>query len=33
VQRIEALLGVSLDEAESRVALSIALRARSILPS
>ena len=32
VQRIEGLLGVSLDEAESRVALSIALRARSILP-
>ena len=32
VQRIEALLGVSLEDAETRVALSIALRARSLLP-
>jgi len=33
VQRIEALLGLSLEDAETRVALSIALRARSLLPS
>jgi sugar diacid utilization regulator/putative methionine-R-sulfoxide reductase with GAF domain len=33
VQRIEALLGVSLEDAETRVALSIALRARSLLPA
>jgi sugar diacid utilization regulator/putative methionine-R-sulfoxide reductase with GAF domain len=33
VQRIEALLGVSLEDAETRVALSIALRARSLLPT
>ncbi len=33
IQRIEALLGVSLEDAETRVALSIALRARSLLPS
>jgi purine catabolism regulator len=32
VQRIEALLGVSLEDAEARVAISIALRARSLLP-
>ena len=32
VQRIEALLGVSLEDAETRVALSIALRARTLLP-
>lgn len=32
VQRIESLLGVSLEDAETRVALSIALRARSLLP-
>jgi purine catabolism regulator len=31
VQRIEALLGVSLEDAETRVALSIALRARSLV--
>jgi sugar diacid utilization regulator/putative methionine-R-sulfoxide reductase with GAF domain len=31
VQRIESLLGVSLEDAETRVALSIALRARSLL--
>ena len=31
VQRIEALLGVSLEDAETRVALSIALRARSLI--
>jgi sugar diacid utilization regulator/putative methionine-R-sulfoxide reductase with GAF domain len=33
LQRIEALLGVSLEDAETRVALSIALRARSLLPA
>jgi sugar diacid utilization regulator/putative methionine-R-sulfoxide reductase with GAF domain len=33
IQRIEALLGVSLEDAETRVALSIALRARSLLPA
>ncbi len=33
IQRIEALLGVSLEDAETRVALSIALRARSLLPT
>jgi sugar diacid utilization regulator/putative methionine-R-sulfoxide reductase with GAF domain len=33
IQRIEALLGVSLEDAETRVALSIALRARSLLPN
>ena len=32
VQRIEQLLGVSLEDAETRVALSIALRARSLIP-
>ena len=32
IQRIESLLGVSLEDAETRVALSIALRARSLLP-
>lgn len=32
VQRIEQLLAVSLEDAETRVALSIALRARSLLP-
>jgi DNA-binding PucR family transcriptional regulator/putative methionine-R-sulfoxide reductase with GAF domain len=31
VQRIEALLGTSLEDAETRVAISIALRARSLL--
>ncbi|MEA2683814.1 MAG: PucR family transcriptional regulator, purine catabolism regulatory protein [Chloroflexota bacterium] len=31
VQRIEQLLGVSLEDAETRVALSIALRARSLI--
>jgi DNA-binding PucR family transcriptional regulator/putative methionine-R-sulfoxide reductase with GAF domain len=31
-QRIESLLGVSLEDPETRVALSIALRARSLLP-
>jgi GAF domain-containing protein len=31
VQRIEVLLGVSLEDAETRVALSIALRARSLI--
>jgi purine catabolism regulator len=33
IQRIESLLGVSLEDAETRVALSIALRARSLLPA
>ena len=33
IQRIESLLGVSLEDAETRVALSIALRARTLLPS
>jgi sugar diacid utilization regulator/putative methionine-R-sulfoxide reductase with GAF domain len=33
VQRIEQLLGVSLEDAETRVALSIALRARSLIPA
>jgi sugar diacid utilization regulator/putative methionine-R-sulfoxide reductase with GAF domain len=32
IQRIESLLAVSLEDAETRVALSIALRARSLLP-
>jgi DNA-binding PucR family transcriptional regulator/putative methionine-R-sulfoxide reductase with GAF domain len=33
IQRIESLLAVSLEDAETRVALSIALRARSLLPT
>jgi purine catabolism regulator len=33
IQRIESLLAVSLEDAETRVALSIALRARSLLPA
>ncbi|GAC1579077.1 MAG: helix-turn-helix domain-containing protein [Candidatus Dormibacteria bacterium] len=32
VRRIEALLGVSLEDAETRVALSIALRAQTLIP-